>query len=604
LVDFLGDLRRTDYCGSLRPSDEGREVVLMGWVQRRRDHGGVIFVNLRDREGIVQVVFNPEINLEVHAKAHKVRNEYVLAVMGDVALRPPESINPDLDTGKIEVLTRELRILSVSENPPFLIEDNEEISENVRLRYRYLDLRRPRLQRNLILRHKVAKTVRAYLDGQGFLEIETPVLTRSTPEGARDYLVPSRVNPGRFYALPQSPQLFKQLLMVSGFDRYFQIVKCFRDEDLRMDRQPEFTQIDIEMSFVGAEDIQRMMEGMMASIFQEILERDLPIPFPVLSYNEALDRYGTDKPDIRFGLELVEISTMAGESTFEILREVIGEGGIAKGITVKGGASLSRREVDELVAFAQEYGAQGMSWVKMISEGWQSPIAKFFNESLKNAITERMGAEKEDLILFAAGGQEVVNHALTNLRLHLGEKLGLIPSDAHRFVWIRDFPLFEYSDEEGRFVAVHHPFTAPRDEDIPRLEDHPEDVRALEDHPEDVRAKSYDLVLNGVEIGGGSIRNHLMEVQSMVFRKLGIGEEEAKKRFGFLMEALKYGPPPHGGIAFGFDRIVMILSGSESIREVIAFPKTQKATCSLTEAPTEVDPKQLNELSIKVKPIR
>ena len=594
MVDFLGNLKRTDYCGTLRPSDVGREVVLMGWVQRRRDHGGVIFVDLRDREGIVQVVFNPEINLEVHAKAHKVRNEYVLAVKGDVALRPPESINPDLDTGKIEVLTRELRILSVSENPPFLIEDNEEISENVRLRYRYLDLRRPRLQRNLILRHKVAKAVRAYLDGQGFLEIETPVLTRSTPEGARDYLVPSRVNPGRFYALPQSPQLFKQLLMVSGFDRYFQIVKCFRDEDLRMDRQPEFTQIDIEMSFVGVEDIQRMMEGMMASIFQEILEIDLPIPFPILSYDEALDRYGTDKPDIRFGLELVEISTMAGESTFEILREVIGEGGIAKGITVKGGASLSRREVDELVAFAQEYGAQGMSWVKMISEGWQSPIAKFFDESLKNAITERMGAEKGDLILFVAGGQEVVNHALTNLRLHLGEKLGLIPSDAHRFVWIWDFPLFEYSDEEGRFVAVHHPFTAPRDEDIPMLED----------HPEDVRAKSYDLVLNGVEIGGGSIRNHLMEVQSMVFRNLGIGEEEAKKRFGFLMEALKYGPPPHGGIAFGFDRIVMILSGSESIREVIAFPKTQKATCSLTEAPTEVDPKQLNELSIKVKPIR
>jgi len=594
LVDFLGDLKRTDYCGNLSPSDVGREVVLMGWVQRRRDHGGVIFVDLRDREGIVQVVFNPEINLEVHAKAHKVRNEYVLAVKGDVALRPPESINPDLDTGKIEVLTRELRILSVSENPPFLIEDNGEISENVRLKYRYLDLRRPRLQRNLILRHKVAKAVRAYLDDHGFLEIETPVLTRSTPEGARDYLVPSRVNPGRFYALPQSPQLFKQLLMVSGFDRYFQIVKCFRDEDLRMDRQPEFTQIDIEMSFVGIEDIQRMMEGMMASIFQEILERDLPIPFPVLSYDEALDRYGTDKPDIRFGLELKEISTMAGESKFEILREVIGEGGIAKGITVKGGASFSRREVDELVAFAQEYGAQGLSWIKIISEGWQSPIAKFFEESLRNAMTERMGAEKGDLILFVAGGQDIVNHALSTLRLHLGEKLGLIPSDAHRFAWVRDFPLLEYSDEEGRFVAVHHPFTAPRDEDI----------SLLEDHPEDVRAKSYDLVLNGVEIGGGSIRNHLMEVQSMVFKKLGIGEEEAKKRFGFLMEALKYGPPPHGGIAFGFDRIVMIMSGSESIREVIAFPKTQKATCPLTEAPTEVDPKQLNELSIKVKPIR
>jgi aspartyl-tRNA synthetase len=593
LVDFLGDLKRTDYCGDLRPTDVGREVVLMGWVQRRRDHGGVIFIDLRDREGIVQVVFNPEINPEVHAKAHKVRNEYVLAVKGDVAMRPPESLNPDLDTGEIEVLTNELRILSVSENPPFLIEDNEEISENVRLRYRYLDLRRPSLQRNLILRHKVAKAVRTYLDGQGFLEIETPVLTRSTPEGARDYLVPSRVNPGRFYALPQSPQLFKQLLMISGFDRYFQIVKCFRDEDLRMDRQPEFTQIDIEMSFVGVEDIQRTMEGMMTFIFKEILEIDLPIPFPALSYDEALDRYGTDKPDIRFGLDLKGISDLAGKSTFEIVREAIGEGGIAKGITVKGGATLSRREVDELVAFAQEHGVHGLSWVKMVSEGWQSPIAKFFDESLKDAIAGRMGAEKGDLMLFVAGGQVVVNHTLANLRLHLGEKLGLIPSDAYRFVWVRDFPLLEYSEEEGRYMAVHHPFTAPRDEDIPMLED----------HPEDVRAKSYDLVLNGVEIGGGSIRNHIMEVQSMVFRKLGIGKEEAKKRFGFLMEALKYGPPPHGGIAFGFDRIVMILSGSDSIREVIAFPKTQKASCPLTEAPTEVDPKQLDELSIKVKPI-
>jgi aspartyl-tRNA synthetase len=593
LVDFLGDLRRTDYCGNLRSSDVGREVILMGWVQRRRDHGGVIFVDLRDREGIVQVVFNPEINPEVHAKAHTVRSEYVLAVKGEVAMRPPESINSDLDTGQVEVLTRELRILNVSENPPFLIEDNGEISENVRLRYRYLDLRRPRLQRNLILRHKVAKAVRTYLDGQGFLEIETPVLTKSTPEGARDYLVPSRVNPGRFYALPQSPQLFKQLLMVSGFDRYFQIVRCFRDEDLRMDRQPEFTQIDIEMSFVGAEDVQRTMEGMMAFIFKEILEGDLPVPFPVLSYDEALDRYGTDRPDTRFGLELKGISDLAGESTFEIVREVIGEGGIAKGMTVKGGAALSRREVDQLVAFAQEYGAQGLSWVKMASGGWQSPIAKFFGESLKNAIAERMGAERGDLILFVAGGQAVANHTLANLRLHLGEKLGLIPSDAYRFVWVRDFPLMEYSEEEGRFVAVHHPFTAPRDEDIP----------LLEDHPGDVRAKSYDLVLNGVEIGGGSIRNHITEVQSMVFRKLGIGEEEARKRFGFLMEALKYGPPPHGGIAFGFDRIVMILSGSDSIREVIAFPKTQKATCPLTEAPTEVDGNQLDELSIKVKPL-
>ena len=593
MVDFLGDLKRTDYCGSLRPSDTGREVVLMGWVQRRRDHGGLIFVDLRDREGIVQVVFNPEVDPEIHAKAHKIRSEYVLAVKGDVAMRPEESINPDLLTGEIEVLSKELRILNVAENPPFLIEDDIEISENVRLKYRYLDLRRPRLQRNLILRHKVAKAVRTYLDGQGFLEIETPVLTRSTPEGARDYLVPSRVNPGRFYALPQSPQLFKQLLMVSGFDRYFQIVKCFRDEDLRMDRQPEFTQIDIEMSFIGVEDIQRTMEGMMAFVFREVLGMDLPIPFPVLGYDEALDRYGIDKPDIRFGMELKEISDLVKESGFDIFKEVVSEGGIVKGITVKGGAALSRREVDNLLTFVQEYGAQGLSWIKVASGGWESPIAKFFEDSSKGAISQRMAAEEGDLMLFVAADRGVANHTLANLRLHLGGKLGLIPSETYRFVWIRDFPLLEYSEEEGRFVAVHHPFTAPRDEDIPMLED----------HPEDVRAKSYDLVLNGMEIGGGSIRNHIMEVQSTVFRKLGIGEEEANRRFGFLMEALKYGPPPHGGIAFGFDRIVMILTGSDSIREVIAFPKTQKATCSLTEAPTEVDPKQLDELSIKVKPV-
>jgi aspartyl-tRNA synthetase len=577
----------------LRPSDAGREVVLMGWVQRRRDHGGLIFIDVRDREGVVQAVFNPEVDREVHAKAHTLRSEYVVAVRGDVAMRPQESINPDLETGEVEVLTKELRILNAAENPPFLIEDDVDISENVRLKYRYLDLRRPRLQRNLILRHKAAKAVRTYLDGQGFVEIETPFLTRSTPEGARDYLVPSRVNPGRFYALPQSPQLFKQLLMVSGFDRYFQIVRCFRDEDLRMDRQPEFTQIDIEMSFVDTDDVQRTMEGMMAFLFREVQGVDLPLPFPSLRYDEALDRYGIDKPDIRFGLELRDISDLAGESRFDIFREAVAERGIVKGMTVEGGAGLSRKELDDLTNFVQGYGGKGLGWVKVTSKGWQSPIGKFFEESSKRAIAERMVAKEGDLLLLVAGDQGEVNQVLANLRLHLGRKLELIPSETYRFVWIRDFPLLEFSEEEGRFVAVHHPFTAPRDEDI----------GLLEDHPEQVRAKAYDLVLNGMEIGGGSIRNHGKEVQSMVFRKLGIDEAEANQRFGFLMEALEYGTPPHGGIAFGFDRIVMILSGSESIREVIAFPKTQRATCPLTEAPTEVDPKQLDELSIKMKPV-
>jgi aspartyl-tRNA synthetase len=593
LVDFLGDLKRTDYCGNLGPSDAGREVVLMGWVQRRRDHGGLIFIDVRDREGVVQAVFNPEVDREVHAKAHTLRAEYVVAVRGDVAMRPQESVNPGLETGEVEVLARELRILSAAENPPFLIEDNVDISENVRLKYRYLDLRRPRLQRNLLLRHKAARAVRTYLDGQGFIEIETPFLTRSTPEGARDYLVPSRVNPGRFYALPQSPQLFKQLLMVSGFDRYFQIVRCFRDEDLRMDRQPEFTQIDVEMSFVGVEDVQRTMEGMMAFLFREVQGVDLPLPFPSLRYDEALDRYGIDKPDIRFGLELKDISDLAGESRFDIFREAVAEKGMVKGMTVEGGAGLSRKELDDLTNLVQGYGGKGLGWIKVTSKGWQSPIDKFFEETSKRAIAERMVAKEGDLLLLVAGDRGEVNQVLANLRLHLGRRLELIPSETYRFVWIRDFPLLEFSEEEGRFVAVHHPFTAPRDEDI----------GLLEDHPEQVRAKAYDLVLNGMEIGGGSIRNHVGEVQSMVFKKLGIGEEEANRRFGFLMEALEYGTPPHGGIAFGFDRIVMILSGSESIREVIAFPKTQRATCPLTEAPTAVDPNQLDELSIKVKPM-
>jgi aspartyl-tRNA synthetase len=592
-VDFLGDLKRTDYCGDLRKQDVGREVTLLGWVQRRRDLGGLIFVELRDRQGIVQVVFNPEVNREVHEKAQSLRSEFVVGVKGDVGIRPEGTANPKLNTGEIEVIAKELKILNVSKTPPFLIEDEEEVLESLRLQYRYLDLRRPRLQRNLMLRHRVAKEVRNYFDRLGFLEIETPMLTKSTPEGARDYLVPSRLNPGHFYALPQSPQLFKQILMVSGFDRYFQIVRCFRDEDLRSDRQPEFTQIDVEMSFVTVQDIQRTMEGLMAHIFKEVLGITLEPPFPVLTYDEAMNRYGVDKPDIRFGMELRDISTILRDSTFKVFREALDGKGIVKAINVKGGGSLSRKEVDDLAHFVQNYGAKGLVSAKVKQNGWQSTIQKFISEEEMRAIDDALNAMEDDLLLFVAGAPKVVNQSLANLRLHLGERLGLIPKDQYRFVWILDFPLLEYDETEGRFVAVHHPFTAPRDEDVSNLRE----------QPESVKAKAYDLVLNGSEIGGGSIRNHLREVQSLIFEKLGMGEEEAKARFGFLLEALEYGTPPHGGIAFGFDRIVMILSHSESIRDVIAFPKTQKAACLMSDAPSRVDPKQLDELWIKLNPV-
>jgi len=486
---------------------------------------------------------------------------------------------------------KELRILNISKNPPFLIEDDEEVAENVRLKYRYLDLRRPRLQRNLILRHRMAQEVRNYFDRLGFLEIETPMLTKSTPEGARDYLVPSRVNPGHFYALPQSPQLFKQILMVSGFDRYFQIVRCFRDEDLRSDRQPEFTQIDVEMSFVQVEDIQKTMEGLMAHLFKGVLGMELETPFPSMSHAEAIDRYGVDKPDLRFGMELRDVSHILRGAGFRVFEEVLEKGGIIKALCVKGGNSFSRKEIDELVPVIETYGARGLIWAKVGSDGWQSPLQKFLNPGKMKAIEERCEASANDLLLFVAGLPKVVHPALGTLRLHLGEKLGLLSPDLYRFVWILDFPLLEYDETEKRFVAVHHPFTAPKDEDIPKLKD----------HPEVVRAKAYDLVLNGNEVGGGSIRNHLRDVQSLLFEKLGMGEEEARQRFGFLLEALEYGTPPHGGIAFGFDRLNMIFSHSDSIRDVIAFPKTQKATCLMTEAPSRVDPKQLDELWIRVK---
>jgi len=593
-MDFLGDLKRTDYCGDLRKKDENREVILMGWVQRRRDLGGLIFIEMRDRQGIVQVVFNPELSAEAHEKAQSLRGEYVVAVEGKVVMRPEGTANPKLNTGEVEVIVKELKILNTSKTPPFLIEDEEEVAENTRLRYRYLDLRRPILQRNLILRHRVAQEVRSYFDRLGFLEIETPMLIKSTPEGARDFLVPSRLNPGHFYALPQSPQLYKQILMISGFDRYFQIARCLRDEDLRSDRQPEFTQIDVEMSFVTVQDIQKTMEGLMAHIFKTILGMTLKLPFPVLTYDEAMNRYGVDKPDIRFGMELRDVTRILKDCSFKVFQDVLVAKGAIKAINVKGGATFSRKEIDDLTHFVYTYGAKGLISAKVGEKGWQSSIQKFLTKEEMDTIGEKLEARNNDLLLFIADTPKVVNQALANLRLHLGQKLGLIDPDIYSFVWILDFPLLEYDETERRFVAVHHPFTAPKDEDI----------TGLREHPERVRAKAYDLVLNGSEIGGGSIRNHLREVQSLVFEKLGMGEEEAKERFGFLLEALEFGTPPHGGIAFGFDRLNMILSHSESIRDVIAFPKTQKASCLMSDAPSRVDPKQLDELWIKVKEIK
>jgi aspartyl-tRNA synthetase len=586
-------MKRTHHCCELTAKDVDQEVVLMGWVQRRRDHGGVIFVDLRDREGITQVVFNPKFNKGVHEKAHVIRNEFVLAVRGTVVPRPEGMINPHLKTGEIDVMASELRILNQALTPPFVLEDDTHVSENIRLRYRYLDMRRPQPQRNLILRHRAAAMVRSYLHGRGFLDIETPFLTKSTPEGARDYLVPSRVNPGQFYALPQSPQLFKQLLMLSGFDRYYQIARCFRDEDLRADRQPEFTQIDLEMSFVTEEDLIEVTEGMMVALFNEVLHMDLKRPFKRLTYHEATGRFGLDKPDLRFGLELIDVSDIVGEAEFKAFADVVKGGGHVKALNAKGCVDLSRKEIDDLAEFVAVYKAKGLAWIKIRPDAWQSPIAKFFSEAEKTLLAQRLDAEPGDLIFFVADQLAVVNEALGQLRNHLGYKLGLVDQNQYDFVWVTEFPLVKYDEDEKRYVAVHHPFTSPLEADMERL---------TED-PLSVRSRAYDLVLNRAEIGGGSIRNHQYDVQQRVFEALGMEREIYEMKFGFMLEALQFGAPPHGGIALGFDRLVMLMAKQSSIRDVIAFPKTQKAACLLTEAPCPVSPGQLEELSLKIKPL-
>ncbi len=589
-MERLDDWRRSCMCGEVSGDLMDKEVTLMGWVQRRRDHGGLIFVDLRDREGIVQLVFNPEEQAEVHKRAHAIRNEYVVAVKGVVSKRPEGTENPALKTGGVEVRVRELKILSEAAVPPFIIEDDTDAGEDIRLRHRYLDLRRPVLQKNLVLRHRVCLSARNYLSQNGFIEMETPVLTKSTPEGARDFLVPSRLNPGHFYALPQSPQLFKQILMVSGFDRYFQITRCFRDEDLRADRQPEFTQIDVEMSFVDREDVIACMEGLIARMFKDALGVELEVPFERLTHDEAVGRYGLDAPDTRFGLELVDVTDIVRGAGFKVSAAVAEKGAFVKAVNAKGCAGFTRKELDELTELAALYGGKGLAWVKIVDGGWQSPIAKFFTDDEKRAIEAAVRAEKGDLVFFSADRREVANPVLGRIRNELGRRLNLIPKEGFSFVWVTDFPMFEYDEAEKRYYAVHHPFTSPMDEDIGKLDS----------APLEVRAKAYDIVLNGEEIGGGSIRIHDQGVQTKIFELLGMGSGEAREKFGFLLDALSFGTPPHGGIAFGLDRILAIMTGSESIRDVIAFPKTQKAVCMMSGAPSEVDRKQLDELCLRV----
>ncbi len=576
--------------GTLKKENVAQTIRLFGWVQTRRDHGGVIFVDLRDRSGIVQVVFNPDILGNVFKMAERLRSEFVVQVEGKVRLRPSGSENPNMKTGDIEVLAESLNILNKAKTPPFYIQDNLEVDESVRLKYRYLDLRRSEMQNVFMIRHKVMQIIRNYLDQKGFLEIETPILTKSTPEGARDYLVPSRINQGCFYALPQSPQIFKQLLMVSGMEKYFQIARCFRDEDLRADRQPEFTQLDMEMSFININDILSLMEELITKVFLEVDGIDIPIPFPRLSYREAMERYGSDKPDTRFGMELIDVADVVRGAGFKVFTDVISKGGRVKGICAKNCSGMPRREIDALTRFVSIYGAKGLAYIVMTEDGMKSPILKFFTEEEIDNLVSTMGAETGDIMFFVADKEVVVHNALGNLRLELAKKLELISPGLFNCLWVTEFPLLEYDEEEKRCVAIHHMFTSPMDEDI----------SLLESEPLKVRAKAYDVILNGMELGGGSIRIHQREVQEKIFDLLGLSPEEAKDKFGYLLEAFEYGTPPHGGIAFGLDRLIMILTGRDNIRDVIAFPKTQSASCLLTQAPSSVAIDQLKELHIKL----
>ena len=592
-LDPLGDWQRTHHCSDLTDKDIGEKVLLMGWILRRRDHGGLIFVDLRDRWGLTQVVFNPEHDAVSHSRAEDLRSEYVIAVKGEVIPRPEGMENPDLPTGKVEVMVDELRVLNDSLTPPFSLDDRDgmDVAESVRLKYRYLDLRREALRDNMVLRSQVSKRVRDFFYGDDFLEIETPFLTKSTPEGARDYLVPSRVHNGLMYALPQSPQLFKQLLMVSGYDRYFQIVHCFRDEDLRADRQPEFTQIDVEMSFITEDGLFDVMERMMADLFSFAVDAQVSVPFPRIPYGEVMDRFGVDRPDTRFEMELLDLTQILGRTEARIFTDTVKGGGIIKAINVKGGGETSRRELDELTDHAAIYGAKGLAWFKSNPDGWQSPLAKFIGDDVRAEIEAKASFKQGDLLLVIAGEAPMVNESLGQLRLHVAQKLDLIPADRFDFLWVVDFPLFEYDQDDGRYYSMHHPFTSPKEEDL--------DLLASD--PGKVRARAYDMVLNGSEIGGGSIRIHSKDIQSRIFELLNIGPEEAREKFGFLLDALQYGAPPHGGIAFGLDRIMMLLTGAGSIRDVIPFPKTQKATCLLTDAPSPVDPAQLTELGLRLR---